>query len=522
MGSTVKLDHQNSSRRILSNQSSNDSVEMQKRSCGLSERSIAILFTLVASLGHVSVGTMVAWSCNAFSKLHDIEMEKRLQLLELEETEELSEHQRRSLTATPALAAAICALVVYKVYHRVGTKMFMLTAATLMIVANFLLTFGNYFWQLSVGRALAGVAAGIITTLVPLYVDEFGSKQYKPLLDSILYVQFGLGILVQLMSDLIPFTQLSSMVSSTFPIFLFIGFLFLPESARYLATSQQINQARAVLKRTHNCHDALTNQLMENSLNHWQQSKNQGGGPIGLWEGLKKFPNTRIVLPTLMLIVFQQLTDAVPMMFYLSRILSLVDGQYTPEWTAITVAAILVGSIPVYRLLNIKIGDYKVLIWSSLVMAASMATLGWHCHVQALRNHPEANTHLPLACFGVFMFMYGIGFQRIPWRWLDAAIEDDANTTVHVRTVANAISWAALYLSVRLLPFLIAFVGVGCLFWNLTVICLFAVAFILVSLPNMDRAMLHSKPLGADGGSGASSSSSSCALERVPDVEETV
>lgn len=56
------------------------------------------------------------------------------------------------------------------------------------------------FWFFSVGRILAGIGAGITVTLVPPYVDEFGSKQYKPLLDSILYVQFALGILVQLMS----------------------------------------------------------------------------------------------------------------------------------------------------------------------------------------------------------------------------------------------------------------------------------------------------------------------------------
>lgn len=31
-------------------------------------------------------------------------------------------------------------------------------------------------------------------------MDEFASKQYKALLDNVLYVQFALGILIQLMS----------------------------------------------------------------------------------------------------------------------------------------------------------------------------------------------------------------------------------------------------------------------------------------------------------------------------------
>uniref|UniRef100_A0A8D8ATB7 Facilitated trehalose transporter Tret1 n=2 Tax=Culex pipiens TaxID=7175 RepID=A0A8D8ATB7_CULPI len=509
MGTAGKLEHQASTRKMLSQQSSSDSVERQKRCGAWAEKWIAVMYTVVASLGYVSVGTMVAWSCNAFSKLHDSDAQ-RFGQLELTDVEELTQNQKTSLAATPALAAAVTSVVTYKLFYRVGTKLFMLTAATLMIGANFLLTFGSSFWFFSAGRILAGIGAGITVTLVPPYVDEFGSKQYKSLLDSILYVQFALGILVQLMSDLLPFTELASVVGTTFPIFLFIGFLFLPESARYLCGTQQVNRARSVLKRTHVANDALAAQIMENSLAQWQQPAVVG---CKLVSGLRKAQNPRLVAPVLMLVVFQQFVGGLPMMFYLSRIFTLTDGQYTPEWTAIYVAAIFAGAIPAWRLVNLKIGDYKLLVWSGLVMAGSMAVLGWHCHRQAIEGHSDEYGHVPLVCYGLFIFLYAIGFQRLPWKWLDDGVEDER--AFPVRTVATCISWTSLYLCVRILPFLIGLIGVGWVFWNITIVLVFAVLFVLLTVPNLDQSDIQSKTL-------ANCSSSSSSVSNMQIVMEDV
>ncbi|XP_055526074.1 facilitated trehalose transporter Tret1-like [Wyeomyia smithii] len=488
------LEHQQSTRKMLTNQDSNDSVQMAKL-WTLSEKWVAVLFTVVASLGYVSVGTMVGWSCNAFSDDYNQQQQRF--------GETLSENQQSSLMATPALAAAVSTLLTYKLYYRVGTKLFMLAAATLAIIANFLLCFGTNFWYFSAGRALSGVSAGIIFTLVPPYVDEFGSKQYKPLLDGILYVQFALGILIQLMSDLIPLTQLSSVIGATFPIFLFIGFLFLPESARYLCAVQQINRARTVLKKTHASGNSLTGPAMENSLNQWQQDSFIA---VGLRESLLKLRHCRLVLPMFVLIIFQQFTGGLAMMFYLTRIFTLTDGQFTPEWTAVYVAVIFTLSYPVYRLLGVKLGDYKLLLWSSALMSVMMIGLGWHCHLQGMHGHSDEYGHLPLVYFGAFIFLYAIGFQRVPWKWLDESIEE--KIAFPLRTVATAVSWVTLYFGVRLLPTLIGLIGVGWLFWNIAIVLLFAILFVLVSLPNLDYGVIRRKTLTE-----CSNSSSSANLE---------
>ncbi|XP_053693081.1 facilitated trehalose transporter Tret1-like [Sabethes cyaneus] len=507
MGNGNVLEHQASTRKMLSNQNSNDSVQMQKL-WSLPEKWVAVLFTVVASLGYVSVGTMVGWSCNAFSDVKQTNGVDYRQWPRYGEEEPLSENQQTSLTATPALAAAVSAALAYKLYYRIGTKLFMLAAATLSIISNFLLCFGNCFWYFSVGRALAGVSAGIIFTLVPPYVDEFGSKQHKTLLDAILYVQFALGILIQLMADLIPLTQLSSVISSTFPIFLFIGFLFLPESARYLCAIKQVNRARTVLKKTHTGSDPLSVQTMENSLNHWQQQQHQQERftAVGFRESLQKLRHSRLVVPMFVLIIFQHFIGGLPMMFYLTRIFTLTDGQYTPEWTAVYVAAIFALSYPAYRLLGFKLGDYKLLLWSSALMSVAMIGLGWHCHVQGMYGHSDEYGHLPLVYFGVFIFLYAIGFQRVPWRWLDESIEEEI--AFPLRTIATALSWATLYFCVRLLPTLIGLIGVGWLFWNIAIVLLFAILFVLFSLPNLDYGVIRCKTLTE-----CSNSSSSANLE---------
>ncbi|XP_055638182.1 facilitated trehalose transporter Tret1-like isoform X2 [Toxorhynchites rutilus septentrionalis] len=485
MGTAGTLEHQASTRKMLSSRNSNDSVEMQKR-FRLSEKWIAVLFTVVASLGYLSIGSMVAWSSNAFVKVQGTASERNGEL-RLLENEEFSPNEKTSLAATPALTAAVCSVVVYKLYPLAGTKLFMLTAAALMIGANFLLTFGTSFWYFCAGRLMAGISAGIITTLVPPYVDEFASKQYKPLLDAILYVQFAFGILIQLMSDQIPITKLASLIGTIFPVFLFIGFLFMPESARYLATTQQV---------------------MENNLTNWQQPRFAN---VNLLESLRKLQNTRLVVPTLVLVVFQQFVGAIPMMFNLSGIFNLTGSLLYPEYTAICVAAIFTLSIPTYRLLCVKIGDYKLLVWSSLLMAVAMGGLGWHCHVQGITGHSGEHEHIPLVCFGVFVFLYAIGFQQVPWRWLDTIVEEE--NALPVRTIATCLSWVSLYICVRLLPFLFGMIGAGWLFWNITIIALFAVLFVLIAIPNLDRSVVAGKSLVDCSGSSSSSSSSNLGTE---------
>lgn len=510
MGNEGKLEHQTSSRKMLSQQSSSDSVERQKR-CGAAwaEKSIAIMYTLVASLGYVCVGTMIAWSCNAFTKLHDSDV-RRFGHLELVDVEVLTQNEKTSLAATPTLAAAVTSIVVYKLYYRIGTKLFMLTAATFMIISNFLLTFGPSFSFFSVGRILAGIGAGITVTLVPPYVDEFGSKAYKPLLDGILYVQFGLGILIQLMSDLLWFTDLASVIGTTFPIFLFIGFLFLPESARFLCGTGHVNRARAVLKRTHAQNDALATQIMENSLIHWGQA---AVVDCKLMSALRKAQNPRIVVPVLILAVFREFVGGVPLMFYMSRVFTLTGGQYSPEWMSVYMAAIFAGAIPAWRLVNLKIGEYKLLIWSGVVMAASMAILGWHCHRKAITGHSEEYGHVPLVCYGLFIFLYAIGFQRLPWKWLDEGLEEER--AFPIRTVATCVSWSSLYVCVRILPFLIGLIGVGWVFWNITIVLVFAVLFVLLIVPNVDQSEVQSKTLPNCSSSSSSTSNVNIVMEDV-------
>lgn len=57
--------------------------------------------------------------------------------------------------------------------------------------------YSDIYWNLLIGRGLAGIAIGIIHFLVPLYIDEIATAEQKRTFNSITQMQFVLGILSQ-------------------------------------------------------------------------------------------------------------------------------------------------------------------------------------------------------------------------------------------------------------------------------------------------------------------------------------
>lgn len=146
------------------------------------------------SLLYVTAGTMVGWSSGTFRRSHGPGAEPlALPLLD---------NWSISLAATPAIIITVTACVVHRCYHWIGTKAFLLTASLLAIGSSTLEAYGLTFWSASAARILAGIAAGIAFTLVPSYVDEFGSATgsngpLRPPLNEILATAFPLGVLLR-------------------------------------------------------------------------------------------------------------------------------------------------------------------------------------------------------------------------------------------------------------------------------------------------------------------------------------
>ena len=84
-----------------------------------------------------------------------------------------SQDEISRLTAAVVLTAAVAGLVAGWLAEKVGRKRTMLLAAALAALACLPICFcGGSFWLFYAGRALQGIAAGLLGVVVPMYLAE--------------------------------------------------------------------------------------------------------------------------------------------------------------------------------------------------------------------------------------------------------------------------------------------------------------------------------------------------------------
>uniref|UniRef100_A0A2M4ANP3 Putative permease n=1 Tax=Anopheles triannulatus TaxID=58253 RepID=A0A2M4ANP3_9DIPT len=476
----------------------------------LGHRASTILYTLVVSLGYVGTGAMVGWSG---SVLHhgqsDLATTER-------KTDQLANDGTISLIAIPAAVVTVTACLVHRWYYWIGTKGFLLAAGTLGVGSAILEALATTFWCASASRILAGVAAGITLTLVPCYVDDFdggaavGTAEsnglLRVLLDELLAAAFPLGVLLRFLVALLPVPlelNTSAILCGTVSGLFFLAGLLLPESARYLCTTGQMESAKEALQRTYALKTLASGQSMDDVIARWQLPAAFGLRPPGILEAVVRQGNLMLLVPLLALFAFQASVGAVPLLFYLHDVLHQLgiadSGQSGAAPTAGTVAVLLVTVLmfagPLVSWLTRyrhRLGSYPhrtLLLSTSLVMALTMLVLGWYCHVRGTHSHlPNslvAGEHGAIVALTLFYACYAIGFQRVPWALLDAEVQPDLRFPL--RTLATVISWAMVYLTVRLFPILLRTIGIGWLFWNAALVALSAVAVLILTLPRADH-----------------------------------
>lgn len=159
-----------------------------------------------------------------------------------------------------------------------------------------------------------------------------------------------------------------------------------------------------------------------------------------------------------------------------------IDGEFTPEMTAILCCAIFTAGIAFPNICSF-IGRTKiVLVWSTTCMAVNLAALGVYCVLQGTFGHIiDDYKVLPLVFLGFFYFCFAIGPHSYTWQYVQETVP--AEHFFHIRNLLVAVSWSVIFAITKALPRLIRRIGVGWLFFYMSLMCLFLTIFCAVAVP---------------------------------------
>jgi len=291
-----------------------------------------------------------------------------------------------SMTTVGAIAGCVVAARLSPARGRRPTLLF---AGGVFTLGAGLLAFAPSYPVLVAGRAVVGVGVGLASHAVPMYISELAPAEYRGLLVQVNVIFITGGQFIAGMTD----GALSGVgggwrwmlgLSALPAALLVLGFLFLPESPRWLAErGGWANQERA-FRALRRCREntaetqAEMGQIRAEIVRQERIQEDAGGeGPARLRDLVLDVALRRPLTLGLTLMLLNQLTGINTVMYYAATIYAMAGyGTRAAIWlagatTLAQFAGVVAGSALVERL-----GRRPLLLLSLALVAASLGGLG--------------------------------------------------------------------------------------------------------------------------------------------------
>jgi MFS transporter, SP family, galactose:H+ symporter len=168
----------------------------------------------------------------------------------------LTDSQVENLTALGLIGAVVGALVTGRITDYLGRKKVILASAFVFATGAFWTGFAPTVTQLMISRFYLGLAIGVSSFAVPLYISEISPTKIRGTLVSMFQLLITVGILTAYLSDnaIADNNNLECWrpmlwVGIIPAVILFVGMFFLPETPRWLMSKGREEEGEAVLRR---------------------------------------------------------------------------------------------------------------------------------------------------------------------------------------------------------------------------------------------------------------------------------
>jgi SP family galactose:H+ symporter-like MFS transporter len=329
----------------------------------------------------------------------------------------LSDDSLEWVTTTVLIGAVLGAITSGKLSDYLGRKKMIIVNAVIFAVGAVGCTYANSIVFLMWMRVIIGIAIGITSYVVPMYIAEIAPTRRRGAMVTLNQLMITIGILVSYITDywLGNDANLESwrwmFFVGLFPaLILLVGMFFLPETPRWLISKNRWAEGEAVLNRVEDP-DLIQQTLTDLRRDIELSEKNQtNSGEI-----LKPWLRPALII-TVGIFFFQQFSGVNTIIYY-SPIIFKMAGIVSN--TASIVPAIIIGTVNVLAcfvsvILLDKVGRRKLYMIGIWGMIPSLALLGVCFHFkEALGASLPIFAVLSIVCYIIF-----IAISLAPLGWL--------------------------------------------------------------------------------------------------------
>ncbi len=247
------------------------------------------------------------------------------------------------ITSAGLLGAILGALFCGRLTDRLGRKKVILASAVIFAVGAIWSGVAVDAWNLVLARLFLGIAIGVSSFTVPLYIAEISPAKVRGMLVSMFQLMVTIGVLVSYLSDLY-FADEGDM-SCWRPMFyvgvipaciLLVGMIFMPETPRWLMSKGRHSESIRILKRIEGEEQAKDSfQQMQEEIKRSETEKS------GWKELLQPWLRTPLII-CIGIMFFQQFVGINTVIYYSPKIFLMAgfDGTVAAIWASVGVGVV--------------------------------------------------------------------------------------------------------------------------------------------------------------------------------------
>ncbi|XP_033974075.1 solute carrier family 2, facilitated glucose transporter member 8 [Trematomus bernacchii] len=480
------MDIQNESRRLLDAEDGDEDLTglMSEQDAYLSKVKNRNLYlaTFVSVLGPMSFGFVLGYSSPAIPELTSIS-DPRLRL---------DANQASWFGSIVTVGAAAGGLLGGWMVERFGRKLSLMFCSLPFVFGFTMIIAAQNVWMLYVGRVLTGLASGVTSLVVPLYISEMAHERVRGTLGSCVQLMVVIGIMGVYLAGLYLDWRWLAICCSIPPTLLMVCMCFMPETPHFLLSQGKRREAEEALRFLRG-----PDAPIEWECARIEDACNEEGSRFQMSD-LKDPGVYKPVMIGVMLMIFQQMTGINAIMFYAENIFEQAHFKES-DLASVIVGLIQVVFTGVAALIMDRAGRKILLIISGVAMAISTTAFGVYFYLVS-KNHPPTLGHLvldiqstageephadlawlALASMAVFITGFALGWGPIPWLIMSEIFP------YKIRGVASAVcvltNWSMAFFITKTFQDMMSLLSSAGTFWLFASMCTANVIFTIAFVP---------------------------------------
>ncbi|MCF6161809.1 MULTISPECIES: sugar porter family MFS transporter [Furfurilactobacillus] len=383
----------------------------------------------------------------------------------------LGSWQQGMVVSAVLIGAIIGALATSKFLDTYGRRIMLLWAAGIFFVGALGSGLAPEFYVLLVTRIVLGIGVGIVSALVPAYLQELAPKKRRGAITTLWQLMVMIGILLAYVlnysfSELFTGWRWMLGFAALPAAMLFFGALYLPESPRFLVKVGKLDEAKAVLENTNNGDE----KAVEIALDDIQT---QAAQKTGGWNELFGKTVRPALITGLGVAVFQQIIGSNTVIFYAPTIFTKVGwGVEAALLAHIGIGVINVIVTVVALLLMDHIDRKKMLIFGASGMGLSLLIMSI---ILKFDNGSTVAAIVSAIALTVYVAFYAATWAPVTWVFISEVFP--LNIRGLGTSLCAATNWAANMLVSLTFPTMLSAMGLANSFLFYAAICAICIWF---------------------------------------------